>query len=513
TEGPNPAAELIAKAHAGATTRASEPPADQWPAPAMSILRQSARPAPPLPMGPFGPAWGDWLARTADAANAPVDYTAAALLSVASALVGNARWVCAWPGWAEPPVLWCCAVGNPSAGKSSGASPVTRTVLRKVEARMAEGYPAARQRYEELAAVAGAAQKQWEKDVAAALAAGKVPPKKPDLAAMPEKPVRPRASVGDATIEKLGELQVANPKGVAVVRDELAGLTQNMGRYSGGTDQPFYLEGYNGGPYQVDRQKNPEPLFIRHLTLAMFGTTQPDRIPTFTGAADDGFASRFLWVWPEPKPFAQPGSAGDTEVAALRLQRLADLKMGRDEEGACPVLVSLAPDAQKALAAFARDVQAREHGAHGLMKSSLGKARGQALRLALVLEYLWWSIDATAPQPEAVGPAAMGAAVELMHAYFLPMAARVLGDASISAEERNARTLAAWIVETRPDRLNVSAIRDNARLPGLRESEPVKAACRFLAEAGWLREPPRTGAAGRPRGDWTVNPRLWGGAA
>ena len=54
---------------------------------------------------------------------------------------------------------------------------------------------------------------------------------------------------------------------------------QNLSRYSnGGTDRPFWLEAYNGGPYQVDRQKYPVPLFIPHLTLPAFGTIQPDRL-------------------------------------------------------------------------------------------------------------------------------------------------------------------------------------------------------------------------------------------
>ena len=57
--------------------------------------------------------------------------------------------------------------------------------------------------------------------------------------------------------------------------------------------------------------------------------------------------------------------------------------------------------------------------------------------------------------------------------------------------------------------VNVSAIRDGARLPGLRESDPVKQACRYLEDARWLLPPADTGQAGRPRGDRTVNPLLW----
>ena len=158
---------------------------------------------------------------------------------------------------------------------------------------------------------------------------------------------------------------------------------------------------------------------------------------------------------------------------------------------------------------FARDMQAAEEGAQGLLKSSMGKARGQVLRLALVLEYLRWCADEGDAEPSQVTCEAMQAAVDLVRSYVLPMAARVLGDASVPAEERNARTLAEWIMRERPAVVNVSSIRDGARLPGLRESEPVKQACRFLADARWLSAPEPNGTPGRPRGDWVVNPLLW----
>lgn len=54
----------------------------------------------------------------------------------------------------------------------------------------------------------------------------------------------------------------------------------------------------------------------------------------------------------------------------------------------------------------------------------------------------------------------MQAAAHLIRSYFLPMAARVLGDASVPAEGRNARTLAEWVMHTRPAAVNVSSIRN-----------------------------------------------------
>jgi hypothetical protein len=493
---------------------AAEAGPGEWLEPNMAVLRRSATEPPPLPLDCFGPWWARWLSAAAQGANAPPDFAALPLLAVASAPIGNARWALVWKGWAEPPALWCASVGNPSSGKSPGAAPVARDALARVEATMARDHPAALAAWEAQAAYAAEAAKEWQKGMAAAAKAEEGPRPKPEAATCPPRPVRPRAKVSDATIEKLADLLAGLPKGVVHVRDELSGWLLNLSRYSGGTDRPFWLEAYNGGPYQVDRQKHPEPVFIPHLTVPIFGTIQPDRLGECLEGADDGLAGRFLWAWPEPLRFARPAAAADADAAAERLLRLERLRMPNDDAGRPrPSYVPFSGEAAAVAADFAGDVQAREDAAHGLMRTALGKARGQMVRLALVLEWLWWSTEAPdAPEPREVGGDAARAAAGLMDAYFLPMAARVLGDASIPDEERHARTLAEWIVATRPERVNVSAIRDGARLPGLRESEPVKAACRYLAEAGWLREPPRDAARpGRPRGDWLVNPALAGG--
>ena len=154
-----------------------------------------------------------------------------------------------------------------------------------------------------------------------------------------------------------------------------------------------------------------------------------------------------------------------------------------------------------------RKLRARRADAVGLMASSLGKVRGQTLRLALILEYLWWC-PKDGLEPNEISEAALLDAIRLMETYFLPMCGRVLGDAAVTTEERNARVLANWLAQTKPKSVNVTGIRDTAKLPGLRSSDSVKAACRYLEEAGWLIHR-TTGQPGRPRGDFQVNPRLW----
>lgn len=479
-------------------------------APDMGFLARTRLAPPALPLETFGSWWGPWIAKAAAGANSPPDYTALPLLTAASALIGNARWARAWQGWTEPPALWGASVGNPSSGKSPGAAPVMRDVLPVVEAHMARDYVVKLATWRELKQVADAIDKQWKKDLAAAVRDGADKPAMPREADCPPEPVRPRVKVADATIEAFAMLYSGLPKGLLHVRDELAGWLLNLGRYSSGTDRPFWLEAFVGGPYTVDRLKNPVPIFIRRLSVATFGTVQPERLEECLAGQDDGLAGRFLWTWPDPLPFRRPVQSHDREGAAQRLQRLADLEMVQGEDGdRHPSYSSLDSDASAALEQFGQAMQAREQAATGMLKGTIGKARGHALRLAQVLELLWWCAEADGPEPAGISFKAMAAAIALMNDYFLPMASRVFGDAAVPTEERNARTLAQWIAQSRPEVVNVSAIRDRARLPGLREAEPIKKAVRYLEEAAWLFPADDQGKPGRPRGDWRVNPRVW----
>ena len=112
-----------------------------WDKPDMSVMRLGRRAPVRMKLDGFGQQWRDWIAAAAEAASAPVDYVAAPLLSTASALIGNARWAFATPGWGEPPHLWVCAVGDSGSSKSPGADALLRDVLPEIERRMLGDFP------------------------------------------------------------------------------------------------------------------------------------------------------------------------------------------------------------------------------------------------------------------------------------------------------------------------------------------------------------------------------------
>ena len=131
----------------------------------MSVLRLNRRPPPPLPLEVFGNAWGPWITATADAAGCPPEYVAAPLLALASTLIGHARWAQATPGWAEPPHLWICSVGDSGTGKSPGADCLMGSVLPAIERLMLGDFPDRHRDWQAAAERAEASREMWEKDV------------------------------------------------------------------------------------------------------------------------------------------------------------------------------------------------------------------------------------------------------------------------------------------------------------------------------------------------------------
>ena len=194
-------------------------------------------------------------------------------------------------------------------------------------------------------------------------------------------------------------------------------------------------------------------------------------------------------------------------IEAFDRLRELDLALGNPPS---PIFMPLAPDAQQLMGEFSAEMEARLDQAGGLLRSAFGKARGAALRLSLVLEWLWCcgKADMSLP-PDSISKEAFTAAAALVESYFMPMAERIFGDAGASDIERNAATLARWVLEERPHDVHVRRLLREVRLPGLRSAEQIKKAADLLVEADWLRAPIKT-VFGQPRSVWSSTPSIPG---
>ena len=460
---------------------------NEWETPDLAVMRLGRREPPPLPLDVFGPPWAAWITGVAEASACPPDYVATCLLAAASALIGHSRWVQATPGWREPPHLWLANVGDSGTGKSGGADALNRDILPVLEERMLGDFPERLAQWQAGAAADAARQETWLKDVKEATKNGNAPPMPPRPEAAPHVPEPPRLRQTDVTIERLGLiLAEAAPKGIVVMRDEISGWLLALNQYND-SGRAFWIESYGGRPYRIERVKHPLPIVIPRLAVAVSGSIQPEKLSELFRAADDGLLARFLWAWPDSLEFRLSRRAPGVQFAVDALDRLRvlDLMPGDAETPPRPVYVPLAEAALPALEAFARDMQHRQEEAGGLMRSAYGKARGVAIRLALVLAYLRWAAEnGIAPPPAVIPEGVFLDACDLVAEYFMPMAERVYGDAAATPDQRRAATLARWIWKTRPAVVHVRTLQRETRLPGLTSAEPIHAACAELIEVG-----------------------------
>jgi hypothetical protein len=486
-------------------------PADLWPDPDIAVLKEGRRDAPPLPIRIFGPHWSEWLTRAAEGSNSPLDYPAMALLSAGAALIGNARWVAPWENWREPCILWCGLVGDPSSNKSPGIDPLL-DLVKTLEGEIAAGFDETHRKWQAEREMSKAVMETWKGRVKEAAKDAQPVPPMPEEAVEPAEPMRPRVIVNDSTPEKLGELLAAHPKGLLFFRDELAGWFGAFDRYSGsGAERALWLEAHGGRKYTIDRVKSERPIAIEHLSVGILGGIQPERLADLMKGAEDGLTARFLWVWPETVPPRRPRLIADRQAALVALRRLAHLRMSEDDLGReQPRVLRLSDEASDTFQRWREEHAGESRGLVGPVAAAWGKAQGQLLRIALVLEHLWWSSLPEADAPGSISVDAITSAAALIEDYIKPMAARVYGDAALPERDRLAAILARWIVRTRPKSINARAVRRTARLPGLKEADKVKIACEALVDADWLRSAPtRQGdSAGRTRDDYVINPKL-----
>ena len=135
-------------------------------------------------------------------------------------------------------------------------------------------------------------------------------------------------------------------------------------------------------------------------------------------------------------------------------------------------------------------------------------------RLALVLEYLWWSGTRSdsepEPEPEFVSSRAIQAAVYMFEGYFWPMAIRCYGPAGFGPGYAAAVPLARDLVAKNPIQINLRDIYKSRCVVGIRNGAAAQEAAQILCAMNWLRRSPtRQGPTrGRTTLDYAVNPRI-----
>ncbi|MEW6490300.1 MAG: DUF3987 domain-containing protein [Thermodesulfobacteriota bacterium] len=359
---------------------------------------------PPLALEMLPEAFGAWVGDVADRMQCPPDFPAAGAMVALSAVVG--RQIGIRPkrrdDWTVTPNLWGGVVGRPSTMKSPALREVMKP-LERLEALAREAHDAATREHDAGALVGEQAAKAAKEEIRKALKRGDDAAARSlalsvvaDDGAAPE---RRRYVTNDTTIEKLGELLAANPRGVLVYRDELVGLLRNLDKEGQEGARAFYLEAWNGaGRFTFDRIGRGT-VEIEAACLSVFGGIQPGPLQDYLratlqgGTGDDGLLQRFqVVVWPDSSGEWRnvdrwPDSAARRNAWAVfeRLDRIDPRPLGAEEEDGLP-FVRFSPEAQEAFdgwrATLERRLRADEE--HPAFEAHLAKYRSLVPSLALL---------------------------------------------------------------------------------------------------------------------------------
>lgn len=467
--------------------------------PNMDVLKETSYTIPPFTIEVFNPQLADWIQEAAKGAGGPVDYTAASLITCTAGLIGNSCNLQITSNWSEPAILWGAIIGNPSQNKTPSLKPIMGAI-KKYQNEQNKDYKTDLQEYKDDEKKYNKIMDEWQKKCAKDPANK---PPKPDEK-RPEKPHKKRLYIQDATIESVCDVHSFNQRGLIVFRDELAGWFGGTNRYTkdGVSDRPFWLECYTNGSYCIDRVKYPEPVEIDQLSISIIGGIQPDMFGQLLKEKDDGLLARFLYYWPEKTPLGWYTEKVSHTIIKTLIRRIQQIPTGKN-----PHTLILEPDAGLALFEFRKRLVNQEQKYEGHYLYYLGKAAGNAGRLALTLTIMDWAMTTSQTLPNNVTLETMTQAIHLVETYFLPMAQRVFEIEHNTSRAKYARKLARYITEDRPTTINKRALYKTQRL--FSSAKKTEIAIEELIEDGWLNKVDQPNTSGRKKMEYQINPRLY----
>jgi hypothetical protein len=474
-----------------------------WEDPDRSLLDDRRGELPEFPVETIRPDWlRDWIKKAAHGTGTTAAHVAVPMLGISSGLIGASRKVQASTSWSEPCTMWTAVIGFSGSGKSPGID-ATRKPLAKLERERQDEIAELRHDHEQRVQLAAAAAKRWKENVERSMRDGRPTPPMPENATKPAEFITPRLFTTDVTVERMALLLQARPQGLLLLTDELAGWSKNMSRYSGGTDNQFWLMAWDGREYVVERMGRP-PVALDNLLIGVVGGLQPDRLAIFDGAAD-GMSARFLYAWPGEsayRPLSDTLNEADPDVVEL-LDKLSGLPKRKTPR------VPLSKEARAAFEKVRKEVYEQMRTLDGLEREWLSKAPAQILRLAGTLAYLRWAVRDDKPEPKTILERYILAAAKLILEFFWPHARAALRQVGLNQSHGDERRVLRWLAAKKITEVSREQVRREALGQRL-DADRTTVLLDRLVKAGWLRQiqQPASRTAGRKKQRWEVNPLL-----
>ncbi len=225
----------------------------------------------------------DYVYDVADSQQAPMDFIAISALCALAAVIGNGVRIAPkqHTNWKIVPNLWGAIVGEPSTMKT-GTMDAALEPLYEFQDEWHQEWVKKKKQQEtkeilseldkrEKKKQAYKALKDQDEEQALALLSQTLEHKESEE---DDSSIKRRLIVNDVTVEKLGELLKDPPRGLLLVRDELAGFLSNLARKEYQSDRSFYLTAFNGNKSYTYDRIGRGTIFIPNATVSIIGGIQ-----------------------------------------------------------------------------------------------------------------------------------------------------------------------------------------------------------------------------------------------
>ena len=272
-----------------------------------------------------------------------------------------------------------------------------------------------------------------------------------------------------------------NPRGLLVVRDELAGWL-SFDRYSAskGGEAPKWLEMFGGRALVVDR-KTSGTVYVPQAAVSIVGGIQPGILARYVGQEhrDNGLLARLLLTMPPRRPKAW----SDADIAPI-FEALHDLEPVCNADGEPrPAIVKLTAEGKRAWIKFYNKHNAEAADLNGDLAAAWSKLEGYAARFALVHHLIRYvSSGDVGEGSRGIDAVSIAAGVKLSR-WFAHEAKRVYAMLAEDDEARQRRQ-SVELIERKGGSVTVRAWQRTRSHANAADAEAELAE---LVEAGWGR--------------------------
>lgn len=338
--------------------------------------------------------------------NFNVEYAASIILSAMATAIGNSCHIRIKGEWKTAPSLYMMLVGRPGLGKTPPLGFIYKPINEQDD-RMFEKFN------EEWS--------EYEKSMATGNRQGDT--------AQPRKPRLVTTVISDFTPEAMINVHQYNPRGIALVVDEILALFNSVKRYSSRNNLiEDLLTAYSGQPLKAVRKSESRPVFIKTPCINIIGSIQTNLLSEIFKAdfVANGLTDRFLFVYPKDRKISvwrrNDRNIGRPDILGKWrdiLNKVLNIPCIVDEKSntVSPLVINMDDEAEEYFYSWynsiIEDVNAIED--DNEVESRKMKLNGNAARLALIFQIMKWA--AGEGEMRSIEPDSVRAAIRMIEYY------------------------------------------------------------------------------------------------